>query len=79
MLTKDGELYLNGVLTDEPKLRGYLLELVHGDPKVQAIIAADKEVAHGSVIHLIDLVRQEGIQKFAINIEPQSKADPPAP
>jgi len=74
MLTKGGELYLNGVLTEEGALRGYLDGLVREDPKVQAIIAADKEVPHGEVIHLIDLVRQEGIQKFAINIEPQDEA-----
>ena len=35
----------------------------------QAVIAADKTASHGEVIHLIDVVKQEGIIKFALNID----------
>ncbi len=79
MLTKDNELYLNGVPVDEPGVRDYLARLAKDDPKAQAIIAADKDVMHGRVIHLIDLVRQQGIHKFAINIEPEAAPNAPAP
>lgn len=79
MLTKDGELFLNGTPVDEAGVRDYLADLAKEDPKAQAIIAADKEVSHGKVIHLIDLVRQQGIHKFAINIEPEAVASAPVP
>jgi biopolymer transport protein ExbD len=69
-LTKTGVLYLNGQVTDEARLAAYLPELLASDPKTRAIIAADKEVSHGAVIHLIDLVRQKGVYKFALNIDP---------
>ncbi|MBI5509567.1 MAG: biopolymer transporter ExbD [Deltaproteobacteria bacterium] len=69
-LTKDGALYLNGQQTDETRLAAYIPGVVATDPKTQAIIAADKEVSHGAVIHLIDLVRQKGVYKFALNIDP---------
>ncbi len=69
-LTKTGDIYLNGAPTDEAKLRAYLPGVVKGDPRTQAVIAADKEVIHGRVIWLIDLVRQAGIYKFALNIDP---------
>ena len=69
-LKKTGELYLNGQLTDEARLAAYVPEVVANDPKTQAIIAADKEVSHGAVIRLIDLVRQKGVYKFALNIDP---------
>ena len=36
---------------------------------IQAIIAADRECLHGDVVHLIDLIKQEGVIQFAINIE----------
>ena len=36
---------------------------------VQAIIAADKGVPYGDVMHLIDLVKTIGITKFALNID----------
>jgi biopolymer transport protein ExbD len=69
-LTRAGDLYLNGVVTDEATLRRYLPTVAKSDPKTQAIIAADKEVTHGKVIWLIDLVRLAGIYRFALNIDP---------
>lgn len=69
-LTKDGQLFLNGVPTDGAALRAYIPEVAKSDPKAQAIIAADKEVSHGRVIWLIDLVRSNGIYNFALNVDP---------
>jgi biopolymer transport protein TolR len=73
-LNKGGELYLNGALTDEAALKTYLPGVAKSDPKAQAVIAADKEVSHGRVVWLIDLVRQAGIYKFAINIDPAASS-----
>lgn len=69
-LDQDGNLFLNGRPTDEAKLASYIPTVVEADPKAQAIIAAHKTRSHGEVIHLIDFVRQHGIYKFALNIEP---------
>jgi biopolymer transport protein ExbD len=69
-LTKSGEIYLNGALIEEAALRTYLTQVGESDPKTQAIIAADKEVTHGKVVWLIDMVRTAKIYKFAINIDP---------
>lgn len=79
-LTDDGELYLNGNLTDNKGLSDYLPDVVDEDPNVQAIIAADKNVSHGNVIGLVDLIRTLGVHKFALNIEPStgSSAESPA-
>ena len=78
-LKKTGELYLNGQQTDEARLAAYIPEVIASDPKTQAIIAADKEVSHGAVIHLIDLIRQKGVYKFALNIDPAPLAGDPTP
>ena len=45
------------------------------------LIGADKNVPHGEVVKIIDLVRQEGVTKFAINIQPVPRPDaaPPEP
>ena len=59
-------------------MRAYVPEALARDPKTQAIIAADQEVSHGAVVHLIDLVRQLGVYKFALNIDPHPRsADAP--
>ena len=76
-LARDGEMFLNGVPTDREALRAYLPEVLATDPKTQAIIAADKEVTHGRVVGIIDLVRKGGIYKFAINIDPAEEAQEP--
>ncbi|HXU83608.1 MAG TPA: biopolymer transporter ExbD [Polyangia bacterium] len=68
-LTKDGSLYLNGDKTDDGGLQRYIATELPKNPDLQAVIAADKVVPHGSVVHVIDLVKRAGIRKFAINVE----------
>ena len=64
------QLYLNGDKADEPALRAHIKKVkAEGKKDVQAVIAADKTASHGEVIRLIDIVKQEGIVKFALNIE----------
>ena len=68
--TGEKKLYLNGEISTEPQVRAHIkTEIQSGKKDMQAVIAADKAVSHGEVIHLIDLVKQEGIQKFALNID----------
>ena len=71
-LAKTGELFLNGAITDESGLQTALRAAAKADPKTQAVIAADTSVSHGAVVRVIDLVRQSGVFKFAINIDPQA-------
>jgi biopolymer transport protein ExbD len=64
------QLYLNGEKADEPGLRAHIQKVkAEGKKDVQAVIAADKAASHGEVIHIIDVVKQEGIIKFALNID----------
>jgi len=64
------QLYLNGEKADEAALRAHIQKVkAEGKTDVQAVIAADKAASHGEVIRLIDVVKQEGIVKFALNIE----------
>jgi biopolymer transport protein TolR len=71
-MTKDNKLYLNGKETSEDAVRAFVPQELLKKADLQAIIAADQEVPHGHVVHMIDLVRQLGISKFALNIEPQA-------
>lgn len=69
VMNKDGKLFLNGKPTTEEDLKSVIPGALQKDPKLQAIIGADKDVRHGEVIHLIDLVRTLGVTRFAINVE----------
>jgi biopolymer transport protein ExbD len=68
-ITPSGGLNLNGRTADEATISSKALEEVGKNPEVQAIISADKEVPHGTVVRIIDLVKTAGVKKFAISIE----------
>ena len=68
-LEKDGTLSLNGSKTTEADVKAFIARALPVKPDLQAVIAADKAVAHGEVVHVIDLVRQAGVHKFAISVE----------
>lgn len=69
MYTKDRVLMLNGEKSSEAELRKKIREELKANKEVQAIIGADRGVRYGGVVHLIDVVKQEGVVKFALNIE----------
>jgi biopolymer transport protein ExbD len=68
-LSKEGGLYLNGEKSDEAAVTRYIGGELPKNPDLQAIIAADRVVPHGSVVRVIDLVKRAGVRKFAINVE----------
>lgn len=68
-LTVDGRMVLNGKPSSEDEVKQYTQEAVDKNPDIQAVIAADKDVAHGNVIHLIDIVKLAGVKRFAISID----------
>jgi biopolymer transport protein ExbD len=69
-LTAAGALLLDGEPIEEDALRSFIKEEKARADEVTCLIAADETVDHGRVVWLIDLVKQEGIAKFAINIDP---------
>jgi biopolymer transport protein ExbD len=77
-LTKDGQLYLNGERTDEAQVAKQIAAELPKNPDLQAVIAADKVVSHGSVVHIIDFVKRAGVRKFAINVDSTASAALPA-
>ena len=65
----DGTVAFNGEIIDQPALADAIAAEVAADSEVQAAIAADRTVAYGVVIDVVDLVKQAGVQTFALNIE----------
>ena len=69
IVTKDGELLLDGTPVDDQGLADVVKAEKARDPKAQAVIAADKTVPYGRVVRVIDIVKTNGISTFALNIE----------
>jgi biopolymer transport protein ExbD len=64
------DLYANGERTDDARLRTMLPELLTKNKDLQVIIASDKTIAYGEVVHVVDLVKALGVHKFALNTDP---------
>ena len=69
VLTRDGQIYLDGVRRTEEELVALSRTAVERDREARALISADKGALHGSVVRAIDLVRGAGITRFAIHVE----------
>ena len=68
-MSKDHAMYLNGERSSDAAVVKFIGDSLPGNPDLQAVIAADKVVPHGTVVHVIDLVKRAGVRKFAINVE----------
>jgi biopolymer transport protein ExbD len=73
-IDKDGKFFLNAEQLDLEQLRARV-RAAHGkDADTRAVIAADGRVSHAEVVRIIDLLRQEKVTKFAINVRPEDLA-----
>ncbi|RKH67771.1 ExbD/TolR family protein [Corallococcus aberystwythensis] len=79
VLDKEGKLYFDGAEVTEADLSRRVTEAVAKDKDTRAIISADQTLAYGRVMHLIDVVKGQGIAKFALNIEKDASPARAAP
>lgn len=75
-LDREGRLFLDGEKTTPDAARAAVRSALAKDKDARAIISADKSVAHGLVVSVIDLVKTEGVTRFAINIERDESTGP---
>src|SRR5205814_10481432 len=68
-LFKNGTLRWNEKPVTDAELPGKIKEAMAADPETSLVVSADKEVPHGSVVHVMDLAKIAGVIKFAINVE----------
>ena len=69
VISADGQLFLDGNPATEQELRSFVQAEIKKNPKLQAVIAADKSVVYESVVRVIDVVKSNGVKRFALNIE----------
>lgn len=71
---RDGKVYLDAEPVEPEALRQRIRQARAADPQTRAVIAADGGTQHRKVVGVIDLLRQEGVTRFAINVEPEELA-----
>jgi biopolymer transport protein TolR len=78
VLDKQGQLYFDGAPVTEEELKQRASEQLAKDAQTRAIISADQSLPYGRVMHLIDVVKGQGIARFALNIEKDVAPSTPA-
>ncbi len=68
-LDREGKLFLDGEPATVDAARRAVRAALARSPEARALISADRSVSHGRVIEVIDLVKQEGLTRFAIDVE----------
>jgi biopolymer transport protein TolR len=80
IIDKNSNIYLDGKLISykniSNKINFYKQQQNISQPKLQALISADRTTPHGQVIKLIDTIRKNGIIDFAIDVELAPKVTP---
>jgi len=81
LYSRQGELFLNGdKLASIGAAAARIRAEARQNPKVQAVISADRGVEYGHVVEIIDVVKQNGVGAFALDIErgpaPAGGSDP---
>ena len=78
VLDKDAKVFFDGTEVTEAQLKAKLDDALAKDKDTRAIISADQVLSYGVVMHLIDVVKGEGIVKFALTVQ-KDAAPTPAP
>ena len=83
VMDKDSKLFFDGAEVTEADMKGRIKEALVKDKETRAIISADQTLNYGRVMGLIDVIKGEGIAKFALNIQkgaaPAIQAPAPSP
>ena len=62
-------IYANGEKTTEEHVKAMIPDMLAKNKDLQAIIAADRGISYGDVVHIVDLVTSLGVHKFALNTD----------
>lgn len=68
-ITKEGQVVLSGRLLSEQGLNEELARIASQAPETNFLISADTDSKHGDVVRLIDLLKKNGLNKFALQVE----------
>ena len=66
----EGTLFVDQAEASWEELSERARAFAHGRSDPRAVIAADRSVSHGEFIRIVDLLRQAGIVRYAINVSP---------
>ena len=69
-ITKTGDIYYEGQqVRDLNHLKERILNARANRKDIRAVISADRDIKHGKFVSVVNVIREAGIVRFAINIK----------
>ncbi len=68
-INKESQILMNGILVDEVTLVNEIKNKLVLNSELQGVLSADIQLPYGQVVKVIDLLKQAGLNKFAVQIE----------
>ena len=69
VVTRERELVVDGAPRSYAQAAAEIRARAANSPQLRAVISADKRLAYGDVVGVIDMVKASGVASFALNIE----------
>lgn len=70
IIARDKRIFLNNELVKFNSLWGRLIEELKFQPEAALVLRADRDVAHGFVVRIMDVAKQAGAERIAIATTP---------
>ena len=68
-ILKDGTIRFDDApVGSDDELAADIQPLLAADADMNLVVSADKDVTHGTVVHVMDIAKQVGVVHFAINV-----------
>lgn len=68
-ITKEGQVLFNGKLLSSDSLNQELARIATSSPETNFLISADTDTRHGDVVRMIDLLKRNNLNRFALQVE----------
>jgi len=74
VITSNNQLYLNEKLVDRNDLAKHFTDAAESNDQTQILIQADEQIAHGTVVWVMDQARTAGLHRLAIITQPKTES-----
>jgi len=68
-ITKEGQVLLNGKLFTDDSLKLEFQRISKNNPNTNFLLSADADARHGDVVRVIDLLKKNNLNRFALQVE----------
>jgi biopolymer transport protein ExbD len=75
-VTKDGDVFLNKESLALQDITTKVQAALQKDPELLAIITADDQAFHGTIVEVMDTIRLAGVSRLAIAVQPAGRTRP---